>query len=461
MNKHDMLDAIGDIDPKYVKDAGNNIGKNKKVIHFNRYLAAAAGLLLVIVSGVVIRNTYFNAAQKAVNEPQTMSTLSTGVIEKKIPEADMNSDFDSSLIEFIEKSGFEKENFMISPTSFRAALALAVSGADKETKNELLTAMGFKDMNELTAWYKNVSSSVDSFNEWLKYANEDYSEYADGKDDADPSGAFNLENSIWKNTASEGELSQKYIDYVKENFGATASNVSKSEITDAVNDWVNENTNGLIPSIASDLSFTDLVLVNTLYLRTSWVNSFGDGPVTTDDFTTISGDTVKKEFMSQQERYRYYEDENCKFVVIPMNGGINAVFILGDATNVIGNIQNASFEEVSVKLPKFEVETTFSNNELVDFCIARGAKSAFSSSADFSLMSDDMALGISDIIQKTKIKVDEDGIEAAAATAIMLTKGFAPEASIIREFVANEPFKYMILTDSDTPELLFYGQLVE
>lgn len=165
--------------------------------------------------------------------------------------------------------------------------------------------------------------------------------------------------------------------------------------------------------------------------------------------------------MSQQDKFRYYEDENGKFVVLPMNGGINAVFILGEVDDAASKIANASVEEVAVKLPKFESETSFSENQLIDFCVARGAEQAFTQDADFSLMSDEMQLFISDIIQKTKIKVDEKGIEAAAATAVIAVESCALEEPEVKEFIADEPFKYMILTDSETPELLFYGQLVE
>lgn len=399
--------------------------------------------------------------ETTIPDGSTANAAVTPVSE--IPEADINMDFNSSLIDFIEKYGFEDKNYMISPTSFRAALALAVSGADNETKDELLKAMGFNSMDELTAWYKNVSSSVDSYNEWLKSAKEEFKEYRDYYDDdaKEPDGAFDLENSIWRNTKSSGELSKKYIKYVKDTFGATADNVSEEKITDTVNNWINENTNGLIPSISNDLSYADLVLVSTLYLRTAWENDFYELATEEGDFKTVSGDTVKKDFMNQQDKFKYYEDDNGKFVVLPMNGGINAVFILGEVDDAASKIANASVEEVAVKLPKFESETSFSENQLIDFCVARGAEQAFTQDADFSLMSDEMQLFISDIIQKTKIKVDEKGIEAAAATAVIMTEGCALEEPEVKEFIADEPFKYMILTDNETPELLFYGQLVE
>ena len=431
----------------------------------------SAILSVLVVSGIISGcgntktqgNTQVVFQEDGISTPDENTADATNTPISDIPEVDINMDFNSSLIDFIEKYGFADKNYMISPTSFRAALALTVSGADNETKDELLKAMGFNSMDELISWYEGVTASVDSYNNWLKNAQDEFNEYRDYyEDDAQaPDGAFDLENSIWRNTKSSGKLSKKYIEYVKETFGATAENVSEKKITDTVNSWINENTNGLIPSISNDLSYADLILVNTLYLRTSWVNDFFEPATQEGNFRTLSGETAKKDFMSQQDKFRYYEDKNGKFVVLPMNGGINAVFILGEVDDVVSKIANASIEEVAVKLPKFELETSFSENQLIDFCKARGAGQAFTLDADFSLMSDDMKLFISDIIQKTKIKVDEKGIEAAAATAVIMTESCALEEPEVKEFFANQPFKYMILTDSDSPELLFYGQLVE
>ncbi len=380
-----------------------------------------------------------------------------------IPEADIDMDFNDSLIDFIENNGLKDTNYMISPTSFRAALALAVSGADNDTKDELLKAMGFGSVDEMTEWYDSVLASVNNYKTWLESTKNDSEENRDffEPDVPSPDGAFDIQNSIWRNTKSEGKLSEKYIKSVNEKFGATAKNVSSDKITDTVNSWIKENTKGLIPSISDDLSYADLILVNTIYLKTAWQNDFYEGATQEGDFKTISGDTVKKDFMRQQDRFKYYEDEKGKFVVLPMNGGINAVFILGDVNDVISKIPKASYEEVSVKLPKFETETSLSEHQLIDFCKDRGANKAFTSEADFSIMSDEAAFFISDIIQKTKISVDEEGIEAAAATAVMMELTSALTESEPKEFTADRPFKYMILTESETPELLFYGQLVK
>ncbi len=423
--------------------------------------------LLRIVAGVCLAGIMLNGCGNtpaATADPSPKNNTQSSPIMENIPAVSEDATFYEALIEFMNKAGFENQNYMISPTSFRAALSLAVSGAEGETREELLKAMGFSSMEEVTSWYESVEASTASFRQWLADENASFEENKDyyPEDAKAPDGAFSLENSIWRNTKATGKLSKDYMAYVKEHFGADAENVAPEKITEKVNTWINEQTNGMIPQISSDLSYADLVLVNTIYLRTSWINEFESYATETGDFTTFSGSTVQKDFMNLQEKLRYYEDENGKFVVLPMNGGIYAVFILGEVQNVIGKMNTASFEEVAVKLPKFETETSLGDNELIAFCKARGANLAFSDKADFSGMSKEMSLMITDIIQKTKIKTDEDGIEAAAATAIVMTEtAFMIDEPEIKEFNADQPFTYMILTDSDTPELLFYGQIVE
>ncbi|SHN61637.1 serpin B [Butyrivibrio hungatei DSM 14810] len=419
-------------------------------------------LISVILSATLVAGTIMGCGTQVPQEqPGSDSSVADNNPSQEITITP-NPDFNKSLIEFVEQNGFSQENYMVSPTSFRAALALAASGADNETKDQILAAMGFSSMEEVNAWYNSVNSSIDNFDSLLKEAKKDFKENKEwyGDDAKEPDGTFQMANSIWSNTDASGKLSKDYIKYVQKNYDAEAENVDSSHITNKVNSWINNKTKGLIPEISGNMSDVAVALVNTVYLRTSWLESFSNYSTTQDDFTTIDGSTVRKDFMQQTNSFKYYEDEKGKFVVLPMNGGINAVFILGEVDDIMDKLEDATYEEVDVKLPKFEIESSFSNNELIDYMVSQGATLPFTEDADFSVMSKDMSLVISDIIQKTKVKVDEDGIEAAAATAIMM-KESAMEINEIKEFHADQPFKFMILTDSETPEPLFCGQLVK
>ena len=354
---------------------------------------------------------------------------------------DVSKDFDNELISFLEESGYKTENYMVSPASLRAALALAVAGADSDTKTALLRSMGFEDENEMNEWYEKVRTAPDT---------------------SDGNTTFRLLDSAWHNTASKGTISDEYKKKIEDNYGAKAGDVSSDEITDKVNSWVNEGTEGLIPKISDDLSAMDLVLVNTLYLKSAWVNEFSDIATEEGDFTTCENSTVKKDFMQQTDYFNYYEDDDGKLIVMPMEGDVSAVFTLGNIDDISHKIEESSEEKVHVRLPKFEAENAFDKKEMSDFIKSRGADVAFTPAADFSVMSKDGEFYISDIVQMTKIRVDEDGIEAAAATAVMMLgsglPGFEEEP---KEFIADEPFRFYIVTNTDSHDVLFCGQIVK
>jgi serpin B len=405
-----------------------------------------------------------NSAGNSEHQENKETQMTTEENKENVPDkATINTDFNRTLIDFVNNAGFADQNYMVSPTSFRAALALAVAGADTETKAELIHAMGFNDMDEVNAWYSSVTEIISDFDSDLSDRKANFKEEKKWlPDDAqEPDGALIMLNSIWNNTDRNGRFGKDYLKYVKENYSAEANDVTSKNITDKVNKWVNDGTKGLIPYISDDLSYANAVLVNTLYLKSSWINCFEDYCTSSGTFTTLGGEKVQKDFMKQQERFRYYEDGNGKLVVLPLNGGIDAIFVLGDITDIQSVLAKANYEEVIVQLPKFDVETSLSEQELIHYLNEQGARLAFTPDADFSVMCPDTSWLISDIIQKTRIKVDESGLEAAAATAIIAVEGAIFEEFKPKEFIADEPFKFYICAGDNDSEMLFCGQIVE
>ncbi len=367
---------------------------------------------------------------------------------------------------YVEAAGYAQENYMISPTSFRAALALAIAGADGETKEQLLKAAGFSDEEEMYAWYRGVSASIERFAEDLELQKERFERDRQwlGPDAKGPDGAFRIANSFWKNAAYEGSLVPGYKAKIEAELGAGAFEASPEEITGQVNRWVDEATNGMIPAIASDLSKSCAVLVNALYLRSSWIDEFSKFGTEPGDFICADGSKVQKDFMNARRDTLYYEDEGCKLVILPMRGGVDAVFVLGSAEDLAAKMNAAEYTQVRIMLPKFEIESSFSAGELPALLKLRGAELPFDPNgrADFSAMIEGGELWyISDIIQKSKIRLDEEGIEAAAVTAMMMAAGAAMPPEDPKEFIADRPFSFFLITDSEAPELLFSGQLVK
>jgi len=380
--------------------------------------------------------------------------------------------FEDALRTYLEQGDFKDENYMVSPTSLRAALCLATEGADGQTRQELLDAMGFADVEEMRAWYGQIDSRIEQFADELEeskrqYQEQDEDSFYDVMYSGEPDGAFHLANSVWHNTKFEGTLSEEYLKLLNDTYGAVAKDVAQEEITDAVNTWVKDETEGMIPKLSDDLSESDLILANALYLRDSWVEAFEEGATKEDTFTTAKGEQVQKDFMEKTDKFLYYEDGDAKLVVLPMTGGLQAVFTLGEIDNLKDALSKAERTRVNVKLPKMDLDTSFTNKELVDFLKARGVDLAFKDdgSADFSVMCQDKPLYIDDILQKTRIKTDEDGLEAAAVTAIIMMEATAMEGEPdeVRVFHADKPFRFYICTDLEDSEneVLFCGQMAQ
>ena len=114
-------------------------------------------------------------------------------------------------------------------------------------------------------------------------------------------------------------------------------------------------------------------------------------------------------------------------------------------------------------IPKLDTESAFGREALVQYLMDRGAVDAFdANSADFSRMAD-YPWFISDILQIAKIKTDEEGLEAAAVTMVMMAEGafLDPEEPQYKEFHANKPFRYYIVTtQTQTSLVIFAGQEV-
>ncbi len=392
----------------------------------------------------------------------------TGNVEQVIA---LDGNFDVDIRTYLEANGFGNENYILSPLSLRAALCLAIEGADGQTRDELIRAAGFQSYEEVLKWYLSVSEKTERFREDLdrenkileeekQYLPEDMFSYADR--------SFSVANSVWNNRNVSGPFLDSYKEKVGNQYGADVRESTKDTITDDVNGWVNEKTNGMIPRIAQDLSGSAAVLANALYLRTSWTDTFSEHMTKEDDFHCFDGSVSRKDFMEEERHLMYYEDGDTQIVVLPMDGDIQYVMVLGSADRLMEKIQSAESELVHLKFPKLDIESTFGKEDLIGYLSARGAHLAFDRElADFSAMADTSRQPwyIDDIVQKAKIKTDEEGLEASAATVIMMVAGaaFPGEPEQPKEFIADRPFSFFVFSElyGALPEMLFCGQAVK
>ena len=354
---------------------------------------------------------------------------------------------DSRLIAFLKANGLEKESFTVSPLSFKAALALTALGAEGETQRQILDAMGFETVEEMSAWYASVLAGTADFDGRI---------FGSDKKDS----AYRIVNAIFQNADCDGEFRDSYKELVSKTMGARADSWPAAELTKAINDWVSDQTNGMIPNLIQDASQAASVLVNALYLKAKWTEAFVPSELT--EFTDADGQVVEKEFIQKTEKYDYYEDEGCQLVSIPLQGGVKMALILGDGAKLGEKLGQTEYRKVHVVLPKFEVESSFDQKELVNCLKAIGCTRMFlDGGAEFDPMFT-QELYVDDIIQKAKVKVDENGLEAAAATAVVMVRATArpnPEEPV--EFTADRPFQFVIYREDAAPELLFWGQIMD
>ena len=371
------------------------------------------------------------------------------------------SAFDNQLVEYLKQTGLAEENFTVSPLSFKAALTMAALGAEGETRAQLLEALGFRDVEELRAWYATVLAGTDSFEAFFEDLEKYAAEFPGPSGSGERTAAYQVVNSVWSNLDLPGAFRQGFLEDIAAACRAEAHSARAAELADAVNAWVNEKTKGLIPSIVNDASETSAILVNALYLKTGWEVGFAE--LGDRDFTAVSGETLQKPFMTQTTHMRYYRDEQTQLVCVPFQGGMTMIFVLGDDTGLTEKLNKAEYRLVELTVPKFDVETSLDQQELVDYLCLMGCEKMFTDFAEFDPMYTD-PLCVADIIQKARVHIDEEGLEAAAVTAIMMQATCAepdPDPEVPEIFCADRPFSFYILKNGEAPELLFWGQIVK
>jgi serpin B len=189
----------------------------------------------------------------------------------------------------------------------------------------------------------------------------------------------------------------------------------------------------------------------------------------TDDgtFHLLGGGEVTVPIMRQTKSLGYTEGDGYQAVELPYDGReLSMVILLPETgqfeafegsldTDVIDSItKGLAYRQVALTMPKFEFESDFS---LKGTLAAMGMPTAFSATADFSVMTGNRDLFIADVIHKAFVSVDEAGTEAAAATAVAMAGSAMPAKPV--EVTVDHPFVFLI-RDMETSAILFVGRVV-
>jgi serpin B len=354
----------------------------------------------------------------------------------------------------------EEGNLFYSPYSISVALAMTYAGARGETAQQMAATLQFLLEQERLH---------PAFN-WLDAELAKRGEGAGGKDGE--GFRLNIVNAIWGQ--KDYEFLTDFLDVLAENYGAGLRILDFITETEesrlAINQWVSDQTEGriedLIPQGAID-ALTRLVLTNAIYFNAAWENPFDEDMTADGPFYLLDGGQVIVPMMKQTESFGYTEGEGYQAVELQYDGNeLSMVILLPEA----GNFQ--AFEEglqaqqvdaiisalqptrVTLTMPKFEFDSEFS---LKDTLAEMGMPIALSSEADFSGMTGNRELSISEVVHKAFVTVDEAGTEAAAATAVIMKLTAVPEPPV--EVTIAQPFIFLI-RDIDTGAILFVGRVM-
>lgn len=356
-------------------------------------------------------------------------------------------------IRLIQNSTPVGDNLLLSPLSVLCALAMAANGADGETLAQMETAFGasVQELNEYLCWYLNALPQGENY-------------------------SLSIANAIWVNEVSRFAANRDFLQLNADYYGADIYAEPFNAATGAhINDWVNDQTKGMIPSILDQVPPEALMyLVNALAFEAQWQNPYNTYQVHEHVFTKADGTGQTVEFMYSGENY-YLEDEDAigfikmyegnayAFVALLPKEGVSPEKYLESLTGeeLIGLINNAQRRSVHASMPKFETEYSA---ELSEVLKNMGVVDAFDpDTADFSVLgtSSEGNIYISRVLHKTFISVGELGTRAGAATVVEVaeaTGAFSPEE--IKEVHLDRPFVYLLI-DCETGLPFFIGILAD
>ena len=354
----------------------------------------------------------------------------------------------------------QEGNLFFSPSSISTALAMTYAGAAGETEAEMAKTLHFQVPN-------------DQLHDGMR-ALQAFWRTPDEKKGI----RLNLANRLWGQESYE--FLPAFLQITRDQYGAELARLDftqSEQARETINTWVEDQTEkkiaDLIPArvISSD---TKLVLTNAVYFHGIWAEPFEKDRTKDEDFHLTAADKIKVPMMHRWDEFRYGAIDDLQILELPYGDGSLSMIVLLpkeidgladlEAELTFRNLQRwtASLkheDEVKVYLPKFKTTSQF---EMSDTLKAMGMKSAFdANAADFSGMTGDRDLYISAVIHKAFVDVNEEGTEAAAATAVIMS----PRSARIQEpteppvFRADHPFVFMI-RDNRNDAILFVGRIM-
>lgn len=360
----------------------------------------------------------------------------------------------------------EKEgNLFFSPYSISTALAMTYAGAIDETQAQMAKILNFPTCSELVE-----PIDKDKFHSAFGTIVKDLNA-------RDKKGSYELSvaNALW-GQKGYGFL-KEFIELVKTNYDGQLNEVDFVTATEAarktINVWVEEKTNNKIKELIKPGvldAMTRLVLTNAIYFKGNWAVQFKEDRTKNSPFTLLINDKIEVPMMNQTGQFGYMESEDFQTLELPyVDNELSMIILLPkeiegltkfEQTLTLENLSQwlskLHKREVIVSIPRFKMTSQFS---LASALKSMGMTDAFDpSKADFSGMNGKKNLFISAVVHKAYVDVNEQGTEAAAATAVtMRLTSIGPSQTLV--FRADHPFLFLI-RDNHSGSILFIGRVM-
>ncbi|MCW5550991.1 MAG: serpin family protein [Verrucomicrobiae bacterium] len=350
-------------------------------------------------------------------------------------------------------------NLFFSPHSLSAALAMTYTGARGRTEKEMAQTLRFQLP---PAKLPEAFGALDR--RLTKIAGEKQV-------------ALNVANSLWAQT--DYRFTASFLDLNRRHFGAEVALVDFARHTEAtrkrINSWVAEKTADkitelLAPGVLSPR--TQLVLGNAIYFKGDWARQFDPSATKQGDFYATPERTVTVPLMYQSLNLKGRElKDGLSVFELPYQGGdLSMIVLLPTAKDGLGVLEDRLTQEnldrwlaelertrevkAQVYLPRFKMSSRFALEKTL---AEMGMASAFGAGADFSGMTGQRDLFISAVAHEAVVEVNEQGTEAAAATAVVMER---TSISPLQVFRADHPFLFLI-RENQTGSVLFLGRVLD
>ncbi len=421
------------------------------------------------------------------NQGQENSDLKVQVKKSKLSRAESNiakAQLDAFVkgqydlnFDLIRKSAeqIEDKNAMISTFSIQMALAMTWAGANGETASEMASTLHFDE---------NTHAALNKLDARIRSKNKpEYSkDMGDGMVEKKDAVEIKTTNDLYFST-DKFSWSDAWLDVLAENYGAGLKEISFAADPEGarkyINDEISANTHDRIKDLLPEGSInenTHSVITNAIYFKAPWgpeVNKAEDklefhkldGASVAADYLTLSGlleYTADSENLYQAVSVPLRDNDFKVMFILPAEGKFNEVQAALNSDMIASIFAGfADYAQVEMKFPSYTFETSLSLKAPLE---ALGMNKAFSGDADFSKMTNEPnALFISEIFHKSFIGMDEHGVEAAAATAVVMAENAMPSQDVVKLDLDRPYFFVIYESDQESPTNtpLFVGRVMD